>query len=86
MSIAKKPKSKKNKSEAEVNALIQKGGSAAVSDKKKPKKDVIPVTLRLPSELDSRIEAVLQNKPLKTPRHTWILEAIIEKLEREEKK
>lgn len=84
MSIAKKPKSKKSKSEAEVNALIEKGGSAAVSEKNKTKKDIIPVTLRLPSEFESRIEMVLQNRALKTPRHTWILEAIIEKLEREE--
>ncbi len=86
MSIAKKPQSKKKNSEDDVNALIEKGGSAAVSAKTKPKKDVIPVTLRLPSEFESRIEAVLQNRALKIPRHTWILEAIVEKLEREEKK
>ena len=86
MSISKKPKTKKSKSEAEVNALIEKGGSAAAPAKKKLKKDVIPVTLRLPNELDSRIEEVLQNRVLKIPRHTWLLEAVIEKLEREEKK
>ncbi len=85
MSLTKKPKSKKKNSEAEVTALIEKGGSAAASAKTKAKKDVIPVTLRLPNELDSRITTVLQNKTLKIPRHTWILEAIIEKLEREEK-
>ncbi len=86
MSITKKPKKDKNKSEAEVKILIDKGGSAAAPAKKKPKKDVIPVTLRLPSEFESRIETVLQNRTLKIPRHTWLLEAVIEKLEREEKK
>lgn len=42
------------------------------------------MTLRLPSELSNRIEAVLQKRAFKLPRHTWLLEAVIEKLEREE--
>lgn len=85
MSISKKPKAKKDKSELEVQALIQKGGSPASSAaKNKDKRDIIPVTLRLPSELSNRIEAVLQKRAFKLPRHTWLLEAVIEKLEREE--
>ena len=87
MSISKKPKGKSSKSEVDVQALIEKGGSPANSaqGKKKEKKEVIPVTLRLPGELSQRIEAVLQKRAFKMPRHTWLLEAVIEKLEREEK-
>ena len=85
MSISKKPKAKKDKSESEVQALILKGGSPANSaPKNQGQRDIIPVTLRLPSELSNRIEAVLQKKAFKLPRHTWLLEAVIEKLEREE--
>ena len=86
MSISKKPKAKAETSEAEVQALISKGGSPASSSqgKKLGKKDIVPVTLRLPSELTRRIEMVLQKRAFKIPRHTWLLEAVIEKLEREE--
>ena len=86
MSISKKPKAKAETSEAEVQALISKGGSPASSSqgKKLGKKDIVPVTLRLPAELTRRIEMVLQKRAFKIPRHTWLLEAVIEKLEREE--
>ena len=86
MSISKKPKAKAETSEAEVQALISKGGSPASSSqgKKFGKKDIVPVTLRLPAELTRRIEMVLQKRAFKIPRHTWLLEAVIEKLEREE--
>ena len=85
MSISKKPKA--NRSEAEVQALISKGGSPASSsqEKKLDKKNIVPITLRLPTELTRRIEVVLQKRAFKIPRHTWLLEAVIEKLEREEK-
>ena len=83
MSISKKPKTK---SEAEVQALIKKGGSPAhsIEGSKKNKKNIVSVTLRLPHEFSDRIESVLEKRALKIPRHTWLLEAVIEKLEREE--
>lgn len=85
MSISKKPKTQPQKSEASVQKLIDRGGSPASSaNNKKDKREIIPVSLRLPSELSRRIEAVLQKRAFKLPRHTWILEAVIEKLEREE--
>lgn len=87
VSISKKPTAKKDRSESEVQALIHKGGSPASSaTKNKDKRDIIPVTLRLPSELSNRIEAILQRRAFKLPRHTWLLEAVIEKLEREEER
>lgn len=84
MSISKKPKTKPQKSEASVQKLIDQGGSPAKNDRSRGKREIIPVSLRLPSELSRRIEAVLQKRAFKLPRHTWLLEAVIEKLEREE--
>ena len=86
MSIAKKPKTTSSQSEADVQALIEKGGSSARKNKKKEKqqRDVVPISLRLPREFSERIETVLEKRALKIPRHTWLLEAVIEKLEREE--
>ena len=87
MPVSKKPKTKPNKSEQQVQALIKKGGSPAqATTTKKDKRDIIPISLRLPSELERRIEAVLQKRAFKLPRHTWLLEAVLEKLEREEEK
>lgn len=86
MSISKKPKTISSQSEAKVQALIEKGGSAAQRSKKEKKqsKEVVPISLRLPRKFSERIEAVLEKRALKIPRHTWLLEAVIEKLEREE--
>lgn len=89
MSISKKPKIKSSsQSEQKVQELIKKGGSAANQDTKsegkKKQKEIVPMSLRLPRELSERLEMVLERRLIKTPRHTWILEAILEKLKREE--
>jgi hypothetical protein len=44
---------------------------------------VDPVILRIPTNLLEKIDGVVQARPIRTPRHTWLLEAIHEKLERE---
>jgi hypothetical protein len=70
----------------DVDALINKGGSAAGHGKgRAADRSVEPVVLRIPAELLSRIDAAVSARPLKTPRHTWLLEAMIEKLERDTK-
>jgi len=82
MAITKKPKPSQN---MDVDALINKGGSVAgqpmasieLSDKP------VPVVLRLPPETASRIERVVKARAVRIPRHTWLLEAVMEKLERE---
>jgi hypothetical protein len=44
-----------------------------------------PVILRIPPQLLERIEQARQERPVRIPRHTWLLEAVVEKLDREEK-
>ena len=70
----------------DVNALINKGGSVARQDVKAEADEnaTSPVVLRVPNRLLKRIDQALLSRPLKTPRHTWLLEAVLEKLEREE--
>jgi hypothetical protein len=70
----------------DVEALILKGGSPVgeappLADKAGNK--VSPVILRIPSDLLGKIEEVRGTRPVKIPRHTWLLEAIVEKLQRE---
>jgi hypothetical protein len=79
MPIVKKPTQEEETSESEINAVISKGGSVAKKDKAGNQK----ILIRMPNELLNRVDMDLTARPLKTPRNTWILEAILEKLERQ---
>ena len=80
MAITKKPAPRP---EAEIAALIQKGGSVPQDTPPKPTQYI---QLRLDRELLGAIDAALHRRKVKIPRHTWILEALHEKLEREDAK
>ncbi len=95
--ISRKPggRNKKAKSvvldESEVEKLINQGGE--VPKEKKPAKRVkkpqqvekkIPVQLRLPQTLIDVIDDHRNQRLVRVSRHTWFLEAIEEKLRREE--
>lgn len=82
MPIAKKPTKTEKKSESEINAVISKGGSVAKENKSENQK----ILIRIPSSLLDRVDTDLDSRPLKTSRNTWILEAILEKLEKPEKR
>ncbi len=78
MAITRKPKSQPG---VDVETLISKGGSVAKAEPSKPK--ITPVALRIPTDILERLDYGLESRPVKLPRHTWILEAIVEKLDRE---
>ncbi len=78
MPIAKKPTQDEETSENEINAVISKGGSVAKKDEAGNQK----ILIRIPNALLDRVDTDLTTRPLKTPRNTWILEAILEKLDR----
>lgn len=87
MAIARKPKKTEAGSDVDVDALINKGGSVAqinkpVSDMPLPAEK--QVALRIPVNILGGIDSSLKKRTVRIPRHTWILEAIAEKLEREE--
>lgn len=78
MAITRKPKGKPPASEAQISALIEKGGRTA-----RQETAARAVSLRIPGPLAERLDSTLQDKLIRMPRHTWILEAIVEKLDRE---
>jgi hypothetical protein len=80
MAITRKPKSSINPATAvNVDALINKGGKPA----QQPSDGAAtPVIVRLPAEMLAQVDAAVAARPIRTPRHTWILEAIHEKLQR----
>ena len=79
MPIAKKTIQIAESSENEINAVISKGGSVAKKEKAGNQK----ILIRIPNNILDRVDTDLTARPLKTPRNTWILEAILEKLERQ---
>ena len=80
MAISKKPVSKSAVSEATINAVIEKGGSVAYDKQDSGKKNL---QLRLEADLIEKIDSARKNKSVPPSRHTWILEAIFEKLQKE---
>ena len=83
MAITRRPKGSAEAAEVNVEALINKGGSI-------PKREAagadgtVAVVLRLPTTILARVEHAVKARPIRTPRHTWLLEAVHEKLTREE--
>lgn len=87
MAIARKPKSSETQAkEQSINALINKGGSVAEDREdggnKKQTGDK-SILIRIPAEVLKKIDEIVSAKKIKTPRHTWLLEAIFEKLEKD---
>ena len=77
MAVSRKPVA------ADIEALINKGGAVPDdSPPPSPARKVVPVTLRIPSALLDQVDQHLKSQLVPLPRHTWILEAVQEKLQR----
>lgn len=85
MAISRKPKQSATAAPTvDVDALINKGGSVAGKNgSQENERSPVPVILRVPEDILQKVDASVQARRIKTPRHTWLLEAILEKLERE---
>ena len=86
MAIVRKPTATPaaTRSEREIEALINKGGSVAEppQDKGKGIVKTTSVILRLPAETLEWVDRAVESRAPRIPRHTWLLEAVLEKLER----
>ncbi len=60
---------------------LSKGGSAAKTQPEAPKD--VRFTLHIPGPLCQDLDRVREARPLKISRHQWVLEAILEKMQRE---
>ena len=80
MAVARRPAAPSTSS---VEQLIEKGGSVAGDVRAAPETEATAVPLRLPRALLARVDRAVARQPVKVPRNTWILHALIEKLERD---
>ena len=60
---------------------LRKGGSAAKTQQETPKD--VRFTLQIPGPLCQELDQLREARPLKISRHQWVLEAILEKIQRE---
>jgi hypothetical protein len=70
--------------DSEFQRYLSKGGSSAHSDPEPEVKDV-RFTLVVPGPLCQEVDQLLQQLPFKKARHQWILEAMTEKVKRDQK-
>ena len=86
MAIARKPKVKEP-SETDVTAIINKGGTVpnekGQGQEKQQSGSKHSVVLHIPGDWITEIDRLVSKRRVKTSRHTWLLEAIIEKLDHE---
>lgn len=66
-----------------IEALIAKGGSVATPASPPAAPDVKMVPVRMEATLLARLDQAVQAQPIKIPRNTWVLQAILEKLARD---
>ena len=93
MAIARKPTKQTNAAakpapiadEKKVMALIGKGGSVATNGAGKgADSELVQVFFRAPGDLVEQVEAAAKSlRPIRASRQTWLLEAVVEKLQRE---
>ena len=84
MAISRKPRPSAPTGEGvDIDALIHKGGSVAGEGTSTGRQKLMPVMLRLPPAMLEKVDTAVQARVVPTPRTTWIMEAIAEKLERE---
>ncbi len=86
MAITAKPQ-KQSAPSVNVEALINKGGSVATHLKAKENEtdegETKAVLLRVPVDILETVDAQIKGKRPRVPRHTWILEAILQRIERD---
>lgn len=70
--------------DAALLALIKKGGRSARPDfLEEEKVSEKRISLRISEDIAERIRQAAKARPIRMPRHSWIVEAILEKLDKE---
>ena len=79
--LSRKPRRNEGQ-DAEVLAVIERGGSSAAGERAKEMKDRA-MNLRIPAHLAELMDEAIAQRVVRVSKNTWILEAIAEKAERD---
>lgn len=69
-----------------LEEFISQGGSTAAKPAQNGDRTDATVNLRIPVDVLTQVDEAVKQRRLPTPRHRWLLEAIFEKLDREQGK
>jgi hypothetical protein len=79
MALRTKPQQQSKIEDQRINELIEKGGTVATRDSGSHSKLML-VQLRLSKEVIQRIDKTRKKRTVPPSRHSWILEALLDKL------
>jgi len=79
MALRTKPQQQSKIEDQRINELIEKGGTVATRDGGGDSKLML-VQLRLSKEVIQRIDKTRKKRTVPPSRHSWILEALLDKL------
>jgi len=87
MAVTRKTKHKDESQDAQQDtaafeAYLNKGGSRAQTQPEAPPKTV-RFSLTIPGRLCEQIDTLREAEPINTSRHKWVLEAIVQRMQRE---
>ena len=69
----------------DIDELINRGGTSAGQGRERDSEsESVAVIVRIPAKILADIDRSVKARQIRTPRHTWLLEAIVEKLGRDE--
>jgi hypothetical protein len=81
MALRQKPQQQSaTDDERRINALIEKGGTVSADRNGEEQPKPMLVQLRLPRDLIQRIDRDRKKRTVPPSRHSWILEALLDKL------
>ncbi len=84
MAITRKPNASPPRPDPDIDELIRRGGTAPGQGRERDaESEAIAVIVRIPAKMLADIDRSVKARQIRTPRHTWLLEAIVEKLDRE---
>ncbi len=84
MALRRKPEAQAKPDERHIDDVINRGGSIATVEPPADEGKLSLVQLRLRQTLIERIDQARARRTVPPPRHAWMLEALLEKLAREE--
>jgi hypothetical protein len=83
MAVTRKPSA--SHAQPDIDELINRGGTAPGQGRERDatESESVAVIVRIPAKILADIDRSVKARQIRTPRHTWLLEAIVEKLGRE---
>ena len=83
--MSQKPQPREQVNEAERTARVYPGRSRATPSSSSDRTGTVRVVIvRLPEDMLAEIDALLKQRRVKVSRNTWFLEALVERIQREQ--